>query len=236
MHDALCFLEAFRPGDVLRLPSSSLNPARSREVSQSSAQALRPQPSSVALSFKFLGSKNPQHGTAPRAFRGKSASVRADCRRFQPFAEVFLKRLRIHQTSWLRKRQPQTVPFSYFEMGFVPFLHRNAPGVRGVTTGEIGPSTIRRQRFQQRLAVEDFAAETREYIQYLRNRSASRSCPSDEPHRLLAYFWKGRRQVRSDPEQLSASLSDDYHGACGPLGLQRLAIIRRSRYADAADR
>jgi hypothetical protein len=34
--------------------------------------------------------------------------------------------------------------------------------------------------------------------------------------------------VRSDPEQLSASLSDDYHGACVPLGLQRLAIIRRS--------
>jgi hypothetical protein len=39
--------------------------------------------------------------------------------------------------------------------------------------------------------------------------------------------------VRSDPDQLSASLPDDYHGACGPLGLQRLPIIRRSRHADA---
>ena len=101
-------------------------------------RALRPQSKLCRAIFKFLGSKNPQHGTAPRAFRGKSASVRADCRRFQPFADVFLKWFRLHQTSWLRKRQPQTVHFSYFKLGLVPFLHRNAPGMGGVTTGKIG--------------------------------------------------------------------------------------------------
>jgi hypothetical protein len=89
--------------------------------------------------------------------------------------------------------------------------------------------------FSNALAVEDSAAETREYIQYPRNRLASRSCPCDEPHRLLAYFWKGR-QVRSDPEQLSASLSDDYHGACGPLGLERLPIIKRSQFRSPGKR
>jgi hypothetical protein len=36
-------------------------------------------------------------------------------------------------------------------MGLVPFLHRNAPGVRGVTLAKlVKPSTVRRQRFQQR--------------------------------------------------------------------------------------
>jgi hypothetical protein len=86
--------------------------------------------------------------------------------------------------------------------------------------------------FSDAIAVENFAAETRQYIQYLRARLARGNCPSDEPNRLLGYFWKWQ-QVRSDPEQLSASLSDDYHGACGPLGLQRLPVIRRDQYADA---
>jgi len=86
--------------------------------------------------------------------------------------------------------------------------------------------------FSNAIVVENFVAETRQYIQYLRGRFACRNCPSDDPNRLLAYFWKWK-QVRSDPEQLSASLSDDYHGACGPLGLQRLPVIRRDQYADA---
>jgi hypothetical protein len=34
--------------------------------------------------------------------------------------------------------------------------------------------------------------------------------------------------VRFDPEQLAASLYDDYHGACGPLGLQRLPVMPTS--------
>jgi hypothetical protein len=86
--------------------------------------------------------------------------------------------------------------------------------------------------FSNVIAVENFAAETRQCIQYLRGRLSRGNCPSDEPNRLLAYFWKWQ-QVRSDPEQLSASLSDDYHGACGPLGLQRLPVIRRDQYANA---
>jgi hypothetical protein len=85
--------------------------------------------------------------------------------------------------------------------------------------------------FSNSLAIENFAAETTQYIQYLRGRLAYGNCPSDEPNRLLGYFWKWQ-QVRSDPKQLSASFYDDYHGACGPLGLQRLPVIRRSQYAD----
>ena len=73
--------------------------------------------------------------------------------------------------------------------------------------------------FSNSIAVENFAAETRQYIQYLWGRLSRGNCPSDEPHRLLGYFWKWQ-QVRSDPDQLSASLYDDYHGACEPLGLE----------------
>jgi hypothetical protein len=86
--------------------------------------------------------------------------------------------------------------------------------------------------FSDAIAVANFAAETRQYIQYLRARLARGNCPSDEPNRLISYFWKWQ-MVRFDPEQLAASLYDDYHGACGPLGLQRLPVIRRSQYADA---
>jgi hypothetical protein len=48
----------------------------------------------------------------------------------------------------------------------------------------------------------------------------------------MSFFGKWRI-VRLDPEQLAASLYDDYHGACGPLGLQRPPVVRRSQYADA---
>jgi hypothetical protein len=91
------------------------------------------------------------------------------------------------------------------------------------------------QRFQQRPRGRRLRRGNEGVHPIPSNRLASRSCPCDEPHRLLAYFWKGR-QVRSDPEQLSASLSDDYHGACGPLGLERLPIIKRSQFRSPGER
>jgi hypothetical protein len=74
----MLFVEAFRTGEVLRLPSSSLSPARSRGCREAlleadALRAIQPQPNSVALSKSsaqdilslFFWLKNPRHTGIP---------------------------------------------------------------------------------------------------------------------------------------------------------------------------
>jgi hypothetical protein len=68
----------------------------------------------------IFGSKTAQHATA----RGHSRQRRFGPSRQERFQDAFLfRRFEMDQTSWLQKRQPQTVPlFPFFEMGFIPLL------------------------------------------------------------------------------------------------------------------
>jgi hypothetical protein len=127
-------LEAFRSGDVLRLPSSSLSPARSRGCREADALgAIQPQPKSVALSkssaqdilsFVLLAQK-PTARDGTRAFQAKRCgpttafpTIRRPC--------LLLRRLKADQISWPRRRQPQTVPlFRFLKRDRYPSPHRN---------------------------------------------------------------------------------------------------------------
>jgi hypothetical protein len=84
------------------------------------------------------------------------------------------------------------------------------------------------ERFVDNLAVEIFAGEWGRYVRYLRDRLACGNCRPMCPSALFFISSDGGR-AKKTPELLS---DDDYHGACGPLGLD-WRPCHRDQYADA---